>query len=197
MDAAIGYTAPIKHAPDLTCGERAQFSLTPTQTTNTKSTGSQIGSNTYAGNQAQSNQYTPGQAALQGQLGGAYSNLLNGQVPSDYTNNPNLVGAYTTAFNQNAPTQAFQGGAGTPQLQSNYAMGLQNLLANQFNTGTQNYQNSLAGASNFAQNPIGATGSTSGNTYGTQGFQGTTNQTISQPISLVNLLSALGGALGP
>jgi hypothetical protein len=166
--------------------------LTPTSqvASNYGNTGTtQYGQST---NATQANQYTPGQQALQAQLNSAYGNLLSGNIPSSYTSNPNLVGAYTSAFNQSeAPSLALQGGAGSPQLQSNYALGLQNLLSNQYNTGVSEYQNSLAGATSPAYSAVG---SQSGS--GVTGAQASTgagisNSILTQPYTLLQLLSQL------
>jgi hypothetical protein len=139
----------------------------------------------------QQNLYTPGQQALENQLTSGYSNLLNGQVPSQFTNNPQLIGAYQTAYNAGAPATAFQGGAGSPQMQSNYAQGLQSLLANQYNTGITNYANILGGAGANALTGTGSNttnqGSIQSSGYGNGNFSSTTSQ------SLIAALLGLGG----
>jgi hypothetical protein len=116
-----------------------------------------------SGTSAQQNAYTPGQQSTQATLPGLYSQLLSqlqgsaaGNTPSNFTNNPELVGAYENAYNKNvAPQEAFQGGAGSPAIASNNALGLQQLLANQYNTGIQQSQNAnslLAGGIGSAAN---------------------------------------------
>src|SRR5258708_1835148 len=107
QEASIGYVLPTKAERT---SEKFQFSLSPSQNTAGNNQSSGFSGNQSNSNQYQTNQYTPGQAALQGQLGNAYGQFLQGNVPSSFTNNPDLVGAYTTAFNQNAPSMAFQGG---------------------------------------------------------------------------------------
>lgn len=169
------------------------FTLTPSQQTNQNTTGSYSGGQSGSGNNYQNYQYSPAQQGLQNQLGGAWGQFLQGNVPSGFTNNPNLVNAFTTAFNQNAPSMAFQGGAGSPQMQSNYAMGLQQLLANQYNQGVSNYANALQGAGGFGLTPLGQnTGYTNNQTNFANNRTGL-NQTISQPLSLLSLLMGGGG----
>jgi hypothetical protein len=166
---------------------------------NQSSTSNSTGQST--GNSAQQNTYTPGQQQVQGQLGAGYGNLLNstqsaagGAIPSAFTNNPNLVGAYNTSYNQTvAPQEAFQGGAGSPAIASNQALGLQQLLANQYNTGIGQYQNALGQQSsalgNAANYSLGlATGGT-GQSTGTDQSQ---NTSTGQGTSSYNTLSPYG-----
>ena len=192
-------------------------SFDPTVLSNVTTTGSQTGTQsgiqntqgTTSGTQAQqgtnANTFNAGQTALQNNLGGLYGSLAAGNIPTSYTANPNLVGAYETAYNQNvAPGEAAQGGWGSPAIASNNAMGLQALLANQYNTGVSNYQNTLAGASNFASNPFlgnssSSTGSGSSTSIGSQqtntdtSQNSTQNQQTQSPASmyaaLMNILS--------
>jgi hypothetical protein len=196
LEASLGYVAPVKRQRNQT-SECYQFSLAPTQNTTSNATSNTVGGAQTYGNAYNNNVYgLPGEAALQGQVAGAQSNFLTNGAPSSFTANPQLLQSYNTAFNQAAPSLAFQGGAGSPQMQSNYAIGLSNLLGNQFNTGTANYQNALTGAGNFAINPTGTQTSTAANVNQYENSTGTANQTISQPLSLVNLLGALSGAIG-
>jgi hypothetical protein len=190
LDASVGYIAPSKKK--IETSERFQFSLQPSQ--NAQSSLSGIQSVNTGGNSSQSqyNQYNPYQSGLQPALGAGYGNLLAGNVPTSFTQNPDLVGAYTTAFNQNAPSMAFQGGAGSPQMQSNYAMGLQQLLANQYNTGISNYMNALGGAGGYSLTPVGQIGQGGYSSNTQQGFQTRGTQNIQQPLGLLQTL--LGGS---
>jgi hypothetical protein len=163
----------------------------PSQSTNSNSANTQENASGYTNNANSYNVYGGGQSGLQNQLAGNYSNLIGGGL-SSFTNNPNLVSAYQTAYNQTAPATAMQGGAGSPQLQSNYAMGLQSLLANQFNTGTSNYENALSGAGSTAFNALGTNNTTSGTSQGYTAGQNAGTQTISQNPLMMLLMSALG-----
>lgn len=169
------------------------FSLVPEQQTQYSASGGSNYSQGTTNQQATQNQYGAGQEALQGQLGGLYQNLLAGQVPTQFTQNPNLIGQYNTQFSQNvAPQLAIQGGAGNPQIASNYVQGLQSLLANQYNIGIGQYMQALGGASGFGLTPIGQSGNSYGQTWGGNSYNQTGNQTTSIPFSL---LSALTNAL--
>jgi hypothetical protein len=162
---------------------------------------------TNQGTNAQQNVYTPGQTSVQNQLPQLYQQLLSGlsssaagNTPSNFTNNPQLVGAYETAYNQNvAPQEAFQGGAGSPAIASNNAIGLQQLLANQYNTGISQSQNANAqlasgvgSAANYALGlPTGSNAQATG--------QGTanTNQVGLENSSTYDPLAILSALLGP
>jgi len=119
----------------------------------------QTGSNTgQTGQASQQNQYTPQQQAAQGQLGNAYSGLVNGQVPTQFTAPPSVISAWNQAFQQNvAPGLAAQYGAGSPQIGAQQSYGLGQLLANQYQQGLSNYSGALAGLGSYAMSPIGAT----------------------------------------
>jgi hypothetical protein len=194
QEASLGYVTPRKQRSNQT-SERFQFSLAPTQQTNASGAYNAADWQSASTNAQNQNVYTPGQSSLLGGTVGGYGNLLAGNVPTSFTQNPQLLQSYNTAFNQAAPSLSFQGGAGSPQMQSNYALGLSSLLGNQYNTGISNYLGALGGASNTSLSPVGANATGYTGTTNYQTGYGNSNQTISQPISLVNLLSALGGTL--
>ena len=153
---------------------------------------------TQAGQQAQqqANVYNPQQQALQGGLGGFYNQLLQGNIPSQFTNPQAPMQAYTANFqNTLMPQYAAQYGAGSPAGLSAEAQGMQQLQGQLYNTGVGNFMTALGGAGNYAFNPIGGTG-TQANTAQT-GLAGT-NTTGINPLVLALLggTSGLGSSLG-
>lgn len=153
------------------------------------STTSQAGQ-AQTGTSAQQNTFTPGQTGVQGQLGNLYSQFLQGNIPSSFTNPAAATNAYQSNFNtQVAPGLASQYGAGSPVIGSQNALGLAQLQGNLYNTGVQNYTNALTAGSNYGLGmPTGATGSTAG-----QAAQSSTQDQNSNINGLAFLASILGG----
>lgn len=107
----------------------------------------------------QQNQYTPGQQALQGQLGSTLQGMLNGsyQIPGYMTAPPEAFQAYNNAFNLYVkPGMAAQYGAGSPQIGSMQSLGNEQLAANLYQTGVGNWQNLLGMANANAFTPVGS-----------------------------------------
>jgi len=134
---------------------------------------------TTGGNTGTYQQYTPGQQALQGNLGSLYQNILAGQIPSSFTNPQAAINAYNTNFQQSvAPQLAAQYGAGSPQIGSQNALGLAQLQGNLYNTGVQNYLGALGQGTNYALGmPVGQTGSYGQQALGSQQGQYQSNIT--------------------
>jgi hypothetical protein len=151
-------------------------------------TQSQTGQQANQGTSQQQNTFTPGQTALQGQLGGLYSALLGGNIPSSFTNPAAATTAYNSNFNtQVAPGLASQYGAGSPVIGSQNALGLAQLQGNLYNTGVQNYTNALTAGSNYGLGmPTGAQGATTGNAQSAS--QGTSNTDINSLALLASIL---------
>jgi len=156
------------------------------------------------GSQQQQNMYNPTQQGLQSGLGMLYNQLLQGNIPSSFTNPAAPMAAYNANFtNTLMPQYAAQYGAGSPVGLSQQALGMQQLQGSLYNTGVNNFLNALGGGNNYAFNSIGQSGTQAGNTSTTnQGSQtGTSldntsssgyNQSMINPLLL--LLS--GGASG-
>lgn len=144
------------------------------------------------------NQYTGGQQALQGQVPNAYGQFLAGNIPSTFTMPQSVIDNYTKQFNTwSAPQLALNGGAGTPQISGNYAMGLSDLMSRLYQQGVGNYSGALAGADNSAfGRPIGTNTvdsrdlSQTGNTTANQQYKQDTQQ---QYAAMEALLKALTG----
>lgn len=148
--------------------------------------GTQAGQN--AGQQM--NMYNPAQQGLQGSLGGFYNQLLQGNIPQQFTNPQAPLQAFSANFdNQVMPGLAAQYGPGSSFANSAKAQGLQQLQGQLYNTGVGNFMNALGGAGNYAFNPIG--GTTSGTQAGQNAMAGQTVNTIN-PL-LIMLLNAIGG----
>lgn len=109
--------------------------------------------------QTQANLYNPQQQGLQGNLGGFYNQLLQGNIPQQFTNPQPAIDAFSANFdNTVAPGIASQFGAGSNVIGSQKALGLQQLQGQLYNTGVGNFMNALGGAGNYAFNPIGGIG---------------------------------------
>jgi len=156
--------------------------LTQTGTQAQQQAGSQAGQTT--------NQYNPAQQGLQGSLGGFYNQLLQGSIPSAFTNPAAATSAYNTNFQSAvAPGIAAQFGGGSNQMASQQALGLSNLQGQLYNTGVSNFLNALGGGSNYAFNPTGAVNS--GNTLGATNTQTTNQNQVNPLVFLASLLSSI------
>jgi len=145
-------------------------------------------------NANQANTYTGAQQTAQGQAGQAYSNLLNGNVPQSLTEPSQLISAYTNQYNQNvAPQVAAQFGNGSPQNAAQYSMGLQNMLANQYNTGVSQYGSAAAGASAYGLTPTGQTQAGNASTLGTTDQNVNGQQANGFGGGLISILASLFG----
>lgn len=128
-------------------------------------TGSAVNTGAYTG--TSNNIYTTGQQNLQGQVGGAAGSILGGaDALSAESSNiiPQNMQAYADYYNRYvAPQEAATGGAGSPAIASNLALGLEQLqaqLAPQiYNTQAGVFSNALGTAENAAYTPTGATNS--------------------------------------
>jgi hypothetical protein len=137
-----------------------------------------------SGNQQQANTYLPWQQQMQGQVAGAQSNLLAGNVPTSLTNPQASTQAYMQNFNQYvAPELAAQYGAGSPAIGASLSSGLTNLAAQNYQAGVSNYQNAINSAQTGALTPTGQTGQ--------QATQGTGTTTSTQEMTeLLDMLQA-------
>ena len=143
--------------------------------------------------QTQANTYNPAQQGLQSNLGGFYNTLLQGNIPSSFTNPAAPMQAYSANFdNMIMPGYAANFGPGSSAGNSAKALGMEQLQGQLYNTGVGNFMNALSGATNYSFNPIGGTGS--GTTSGTAAGQGS-NTTGINPL-LMLLMGALGGIGG-
>ena len=146
------------------------------------------GTQNYAGTQSQTGQgastsanvYSPTQQALQSQTGQSLLNFLSsGTVPGNLTAPPSVLQAYSTDFqNYVEPSIAAQYGAGSPQIGGQEALGLQNLMANLYQTGVNSYLSGENLAGQLGYIPIAATAAS-----GTSGQSNiNVNQTQAQSI---------------
>ena len=158
-------------------------------TGNSSNTGNQAGSTT--------NQYGANQQALQSQLPSLYQSLLAGNIPSSFTAPQAAIDNYNQQFqNWTAPQLALKGGAGSPMIAANQAMGLSNLMSNLYQQGVGNYTNALGSANQNAFQAIGA--NTTGNTSSTGTTAGTNDTTTDQTQTQTNpLLQQLLQLIGP
>ena len=120
----------------------------------------------------QSNTYTPAQQAAQNALLQQLQSYLSGgsSAPTWMTAPPAAFKAFNDEFNQYAaPGIAAQFGAGSPQEGAQQTMGNEQLAANLYQSGTQNWLNGLGLLGNNAYNAVGQTnnGSTTSTTQST------------------------------
>jgi hypothetical protein len=120
-----------------------------------QSTGQAVG--TQAGETA--NVYQPWQSGLQEQAGQAAGNFLqSGNLPGSFAMPPQVAEAYASNFNRFvAPGIAAQGGAGSPAIASQMALGLEQLTADMYRTQSGNFGNALGQAQSLGFTPVGAT----------------------------------------
>ena len=141
----------------------------------------------------QSNTYTPAQQAAQNALLQQLQSYLSGgsSAPTWMTAPPAAFKAFNDEFNQYAaPGIAAQFGAGSPQEGAQQTMGNEQLAANLYQSGTQNWLNGLGLLGNNAYNAVGQT--TAG--AGTSNTSNTTNAlTASDTNYGTSLLSLLLG----
>lgn len=143
-------------------------------TNNTQAAASNLATNN--GSTTAQNTYNAGQQALQGQTPGLYSQLLAGNVPASFTSPQAVIDNYNKQFNNwQAPQIAVNGGANSPMLAANKALGESNLLANLYNQGIGNYTNALNSANAAGLSPTGQT-TTSNATANSVGTNNTNNQ---------------------
>jgi hypothetical protein len=144
------------------------------------------------------NTYTQPQQGLQGQVPGLYSSLLAGQIPSTFTAPQPVIDNFNKEWQTwQAPQIAVNGGANSPMLAANQAMGKSNLLANLYNQGTQNYMTGLSGAETAAMTPTGqnqqsnaAANSNMANTTNQQ-YKQDTNQSYAAIQAILDLLQQM------
>lgn len=148
------------------------------------------------------NTYNAAQTANQSALPAFYANLMNGQIPSSFTHPQAAIDAFNNDFqNVQAPNLALSGGAGSPMIARNQAMGLSNLESNLYNTGVSNYINALGAGTNNAYQSTGAENNTasSGAQQGTgaanQSYQQNDNSNYSALQSIINILQGTPGAI--
>lgn len=142
--------------------------------------------------QQQQNVYNPQQQGIQGDLGGFYNQMLQGNIPQSFTNPSAPMQAFSANFDNNvAPGLAATYGAGSSAANSQKALAMQQLQGSLYNTGVGNYMNALGGAQNYAFNPIG--GTSQGANQGQQLGASQTMNTIN-PIMML-LQSLLSGGL--
>jgi len=143
--------------------------------------------------QQQQNTYTPGQTGLQGNLGNLYQQLLQGQIPSSFTNPAAATQAYQNNFNsQVAPGIAAQNGAGSPAIASQQALGLSQLQGQLYNQGVQNYTNALGQGAQYALSPTGVNSNQQTNQTSQQATQGQQTVGANPLVFLANLLGSSG-----
>lgn len=173
-----------------------------TQSTSGNMTQANTGTGTLGGTGTNNsaNQYSAAQQQMQGQLPSLYQQLLTGGTPNSWTTVPQeAINNYQNQFDAwKAPQLAAKGGAGSPMMAANQAMGLSNLLSNLYPSGVQQYQNALGAATNFAMTPQGVNNNTSTNQNTTSG--GNMNQQYSQDVNqkytaiqdIINLIKQTG-----
>lgn len=126
-----------------------------------------------ATNGQQMNVYGDAQKQLQNNLPGVLSSFLqSGNLPGSFGVPQQVVDAYQQNFDRFiAPKLATQYGAGSPTMGSQNTLGLQQLLANLYQTQSGNFNNVLNTASGVAFNPLGSqqaqTQTTNTNQFGT------------------------------
>jgi hypothetical protein len=156
------------------------------------------GNQSQQGTQTNLNQFTPQQQQLQGMLPGMLSGFLSGQqdIPAYMTAPPQVFKAYNDAFQKyTAPGIAAQFGAGSPQIGAQQSFGNQQLAAQLYQSGVNNWMQGLGLGGNWAYTPIGqnaanqASGQSQNNTFG----GGIVDTTYGASI-LSTLLNALAGA---
>lgn len=196
---------------------QSQFeSGTNTQTGTTNTNQQQSGVTSNVGQQSGSSQGTflPGQQQLQGQVGNALGSVLSGQgIPGSSTSFiPQQTQAYVDNYNRYvAPQEAAQGGAGSPAIASNLALGLENLQGNLaqdvYNTNAGVFSSALGTGTSAAYNPTGqnTSGTTSGTTATTANstqnttqdqagsWQANNDQTLGQLNALLGTFGSVGG----
>lgn len=159
-------------------------------TTNASGSSNQTGTAVSGGNYTgtSNNIYTTGQEGLQSTVGNAANSVLGGaDALSAESSNiiPQSDQAYTDSYNRMvAPQLAAQGGAGSPAIGSNLALGLEQLnaqLAPQiYSTQAGVFSNTLGTAENAAYTPTGATNSgtqaSTQDTTGSGNWQSSSNQ---------------------
>jgi hypothetical protein len=140
-------------------------------------------------------QYNPAQTALQGQLPSLYQSVLAGNIPQTFTAPQAAIDAYQQQFDAwKAPQLAASGGAGSPMMAANQAMGLSNLMGNLYQSGVGNYNNTLGQAGNLAFQQTGTNQTTAGtqnnamNNQMNQQFNTDTNQKYQALQDIINLV---------
>lgn len=147
----------------------------------------------------QLNQYTAGQQGLQQQLPQLLSGILSGQtqIPPYWTAPPQVFQAYNDQFQREmAPRYAATYGAGGPQALSAQNQGNQQLAAQLYQGGIQNYQNFLNQGLSTAFNPVGQqTASTGNNNWQQQGNQNTLGYQTTNPLGALGIGGAAAGSI--
>lgn len=182
-------TPAVPNPTDPTAGGGPNLSVN-TGTTSGSGSSSQTGSAATSGNYSGTSQniYTPGQQGLQNQVGGAAGTVLGGASDLSAESSqiiPQSMQAYSDYYNRFvAPQAAASGGAGSPAIASNLALGLEQLQAQLtpqiYSTQAGVFSNALGTAENAAYTPTGATNSgtqsSTQDTTGSGNWQSSSNQ---------------------
>ncbi len=157
------------------------------------------GSGVQANFGTQLNQYTQGQQGLQQQLPQLLSGILSGQtqIPPYWTAPPQVFKAYNDQFQREmAPRYAATYGAGGPQALSAQNIGNEQLAANLYQGGIQNFQNFLNQGLSTAFNPVGQqTAGTGTNNWQQQGNQNTLGYQTTSPLGALGIGGAAAGSV--
>lgn len=163
-------------------------------------TGGQTVADTTAGTGQARSFFSPDQQAAQGQYFNNIGGFLSGsqQVPAYMTAPPQVFEAYNNAFNKYVqPGIAAQFGQGSNQIGAQKSFGNQQLAAQLYQGGVQQWLSGLGMLGNAGFNPQGQ--NTASNQIGNQQQQMNQNQTdmgLTQTVLGQSLLSLLLGKLG-
>lgn len=139
------------------------------------------------------NTFTPQQQGLQGNvLESAQNFLQTGNLPGTFAAPQQVFDAYKSNYNQTvAPMIAASGGAGSPALASNLALGLEQLASNLYQSQSANFGNALATAGGLAFNPTGYTQAQTANQNSQTDWQSQQAATANQVSNLHSVLATL------
>ena len=174
--------ASVSGAPPLVSSGTNSATETQTQAQSGTQSQTTTGSQQTSGTGAAQNTYTPAQQQLQQEAANAATQFLQtGNLPGTFADPPSVINAYMENFNQNiAPELAAQYGAGSPEIGSQMAIGLEQLQAQLYQTQSSNFNNALNTIGNQAYTPVGqtqqqaSTGTSTSNTTGRWQDIGTT-----------------------
>lgn len=184
--------APYASAPQVQNSSQTQTlfggqTASGSSNSNTTGTGNSVG--------ATDNTYSAQQQGLQGQAADAASNYLQtGNLPGTFGAPPQVFDAYNTYYQQYvAPQIAASGGAGSPALASNLALGLQQLASTTYQNQSNNFASALAGAAGIGYTPTGTTNeqAQSGNQQSTGSWQSNQASNATSVSDLHSVLASL------
>lgn len=183
-------TPPTANAPG------TSWNTTQSQQGVNNTTGASNSLGNQASNATTANTYNQNQTANQNQLPTIYDSLMKGNIPNSFTAPQSVIDNYKTQFqSMQAPALALQGGAGTPMIAGQQAMGMSNLLSNLYQQGTGNYMNAIAGADANAYQATGGQQQNQG-TQASNASSASNNSTADNTNSTYGAMQQLLGLLG-